>query len=632
MLRPKQVKNGTDGAGRISSILVVGWLIFGWSQPAFPDEQRHLKLAPIRLASDVGGDIDYTYLSNNFGTTRNTLQALGVQVRANVRALSYFWQPWFAQVSGDLGVVLSSSASRYGNPPATTNSGNTLVTGQAALNLLKYSRYPFQAHVFNNDNRASGSSSGINSDYKSSGYDLTQQYRSLRGNLDSLALYTHNENGRASFGTEEVRDSLNLNLTALPFKGQTFRIVGGFINIDRPLTGSSNYLDTLITNHLYQPNSSFSVASLINLIKSGYTSKPGITTLQQTDYNSRQLSSFASWRPIGSPMTITSSVRLLRSTLSSNDSHSSFDDTNFNLGANYAWSPLLRMYGSVNVNDNNNVQIVSTNAAVAAQKLFGDNPDAIILGGFRYTRYAGASLSNSTTTTSNSNQSTTTSNSNQTATTSVQSLGGNLGHALSKSTNLGSGLLTIGLDQRLSELLSTQHSPYSYLTSGGTLSWNRSEGRGSTSLRLRASDSRTLSGKQNFFQIINLQASRNVRLLNHQSLIGNLTIQSTRSGDSDVSTPFTTYPSASLSYHNERVFAVKNLTFNSTLNIVGAAIVSSQNSTNPMNFSTSSQASTAWDNDLNYFIGKLRLRLYSHIAVVNNGTQSSLLFTMNRSF
>jgi hypothetical protein len=610
----------------------VGWLVFGWSRPAFPDEQRHLQLAPIEFATRVGGDIGYTYLSNHFGTSRTAMQMLGVQVTANARARSYFWQPWFAQVSGDLSVGVNSSTTSYGPPPATSKSANMAVTGQAALDMLKYSRFPFKAHVFQGENHASGSSSGINSDYKNSGFDLTQQYRSLRGDVDSLAFYTHSTGGRASFGTEEVRDQLNLTLTAQPVKYQSLHVIGAFSDISHPPKGDRLLTDTLMTNHLYQPNSSFSVASLVNLIKTDYTLNSGISAPQQSDYNSQQLSSFASWRPNGNPLTMTSSVRLLRSKISSDSTTPlRFDDSNFNLGANYAWSRLLRMYGSVNVNDDNSgIQTVSTNAALAAQKFFGENPDAINLGGFRYTRFAGASLSNSTTTRTSSSQTATTSTPNQTATSSVQSLGGNLGHQLSKSTSLGSGSLTIDLNQRLSEVLSTRSTPVSNLISGGSLSWNRSKGMEVTIFRLRATDSRTLTGRQSFFQLINLQASRNVRLLRHQSLTGNLTIQTSRSGDSEISTPFITTPSADLYYTNERLFAVKNLTFTSTLQITGAEIVSSQNSTDL--FSTGNTARAAWDNNLNYFIGKLKLRLYSHIAEANKVSQSSLLFSINRAF
>ena len=313
MLRPKRAKYGIDGVSRISGVLMMGWLIFGCSHPAFADEGRHLKLAPIRISSELGGNISYTYFGNNLGVARNSSNAFGVNVNYKVRAASYFWQPWFAEISGGLGVWLDSSVTNYSPPPTTTKSANATLMGDVALDMLKYSRFPFKARVYKSGNHASGTASGINSDHRDKGYELSQEYRSLNGRIDSLASFVHNTGGRASFGTEEVRDHLNLYLSALPFQYQSLRISGNFTDTSHPLIGETIISDSLSTNHLYQPNASFSIASLLDLIKTGYTRKPGIITLQQNDFNSQQLSSYASWRPIQSALTVTSSVRLYRS-------------------------------------------------------------------------------------------------------------------------------------------------------------------------------------------------------------------------------------------------------------------------------------------------------------------------------
>ena len=264
--------------------------------------------------------------------------------------------------------------------------------------------------------------------------------------------------------------------------------------------------------------------------------------------------------------------------------------------------------------------------------MFGSS-EGVNIGDYRYTRYGTASLSNATVT-SSSNLTTTPGSANLTNTTSVQSLGGNLGHGLSKSTHLDGGTLTINLNQTFSEVLSSRHTPFSHLSSNGSWSWRRSAGRETTYFRLTASDSRDLSGRQSFFQLINLQAVRDVLLIRHQSLNGNLTIQTTRSGYSGkyngVSTPLITSPSASVRYDNQRLFSVPNLTLTSALQLTAHDIVSSQ--TNQSGFSSANTATAAWDNDVNYFIGRLRLRALLHIAEVNNTTQSSLWFTMNRGF
>ncbi len=623
-------KNGTDGATRISIVLVAGWLIFGWARPAFSDETRHLELAPIQMGAQTSGDLGYIFESYKTGTNKTSSQALGVNVRTNIQARTYFWQPWLAQISSSLGVGLSSST--VSSSSSSTKNRSMATTGDAALELVKYSRFPFKAHVFKGMNHATGSAvSRINPDVTNSGYDLSQKYRNLSGRVDILALYLHNASGRTGFGEEDIRDQLDFSAGINTFKYQTISLYGTKYEISHPAKGDRYKMDSWRVNHVYQPISSLSVTSMVNVISTRYTLQSSIIPLLSSSYSAQQLSSFASWRPVGTPLTLTSSVRLLKSTIDSNNSAVVNADTaNFNLGANYAWSRLLRMYGSVNVSDISGLQTVTTNAALSAQKMFGENPDAVNLGGFRYSRFAGASISNSTTTTSGSNNANT-GNTTQT-TNSTQTLAGNIGHDLIKKTDLGGGLMTIDLNQRLSEAVSTSHSPSSRLSSSGSLSWSQSEGRNTTIIRTRASDSRSLTGNQNFFQLINLQATRNIDLLNSQSLIGNLTIQTSRSGSSGTSTPFVTTPSANLMYQNARVFHVKNLTFNSTLNVIGAEIVSSQSSPNPLGVSTDSTASASWDNDMHYFIGKLDLSLYYSLVEANRTSRSILRFTMKRAF
>ncbi|HTN95028.1 MAG TPA: hypothetical protein VMJ33_10630 [Gallionella sp.] len=633
MLTSQRANKGAEGAGRFSSVLVMAaWLIIVWSQPAFPDEERHLKLAPIRFSSNVGGNLYYTYLDNTYGKNRIASQLLGVRVLGDFHARSFFWQPWFAQISGGVLFDATADSTSYGPPPSTSNSGNVRLTGEAALDLLKYSRFPFRAHAYKSEDHTSGTTSGINGDYINKGYDLTQEYRSLSRNIDSIVQYGHNNGGRASVGTEEVTNTLGLNLTYQPhnLSNQSFHLTGTFNDNSHPLIGDHLLTDLLTLNHLYFPQSAFSIATMVNQAKSDYTLQPGSNPQIHSVYNSGQLTSFASWRPLRRGLTMTSSVRLLRSDYNNLATSTRNDYSNFNLGANYAWSTLLRAYGSVNVYDDNfGIQTVSTIAALDASKGFGED-QAINLGGFHYSRYASANISNATVTT-NSNLTNPSGGATQTRTTSAQSLGLNLGHALDKRTSLDGGFMTTNLNQRLTEVLSSRYTPHTHLSSSASTSWNRSEGRANTIFTLRATDSRDLTGFEYFSQMINLQASRHINLLHNQAMDGNLTVQTTRGGSRYGSSEFRTSPSANLHYGNQRLFSVRNMTFDSNLQITAADIVSAQNS-NPLMLSTTSTARTSWDNRLEYTIGRLRIKLYSHIAVVNNDIESTLYFNVNRQF
>jgi hypothetical protein len=617
MRRSKRVKNEATGAGRASCVTAGTLLIISWSCPAFPDEQPHLRLAPIELRTTAGGNIAYTFQRNTFGKDKSIQQELDLGVNAGIMARTFIWQPWLARVTGMLQVATGTNTTQ-GTTIPTNRSGNTFITGNGNLQVLLHSRFPFTGHVYRSLNETNGFLSNINSNYVNTGIDLLQKYRSKDGKLDSSAAFSRAMGGRANFSTEDISNQLNIDLRSEPFRYQTVRLAGSAGNTNHPIKGERSFQNSLVGDHTYEPNPELSVASFLNLIKTSFTLPPPAAIPLQQDYNSQQLSSVAAWRPEGSPLTVTGSARIFRTNSSSNGVVTpTVNDTNLNLGANYAWSPLLRMYGSVNVNDNNGFQSITTNANLSAQRGFGDK-NVSDIGGFRYSRSAGASLSNTTTTTTASDQTTTT--------TSVQSLGGSLGHDLSKTTQLGSGNLNMAAHQSLTAVISSATSPATQLNTGGSLGWQSTDNHGTTVMRLQANDSHRLSNPTRFFQMINLQAYRTEQVGRDQSLTGSLTLGGSRSGDRKLTTPFVATPSADLHYTHNRLFKVKHLDFDSSLSIQGAQIMSSRDS-NQLD-----SASATWNNNLYYFIGRLKMQLHMGVQEVHNTTQSSILFTMNRTF
>ncbi len=623
MLRAKRVKNGTTGGSRISSVAVGAWLIFGWSRPAFADDQPHLRLAPIQFRTEVGGNLQYTYERYTIGAERTTQQRLDLGVGAGFVARSFIWQPWLAKVTGAFFVNVTTDAARIttsnGNPLPTSRSGNTTILGDARLDVLDRSRFPFAAHIYRSGNQANGFLAGTNSDFVNTGLDLTQQYRARNGLFDAIGGFVYATNGRADFGSEDIRRQANLTLNAEPYAHQTVRVIGTLSTEEHPLKGDNSMNNSFMGTHIYQPTPGFSVGTLLDLNHLDFNvTSP--TSPQQSAYTSQQLSSTSAWRPEGTALTMTGSARVFRENSAANGvSSPASNDTNLDIGANYAWSPLIRMYGSLNVDDSNGVQTVMSTANLTAQKGFGAK-GVSEYEGFRYTKSVNASLSNTTNTTTNADQTTTT--------TSVQSLGTNIGHDLSRAAKIGSGNFRMDLNQGLSTVVTTAGSPTTRLLSTGSLAWNRNDSSGMTVMRLSGADNRYLSTPNSFFDLINLQASRSEQVGRDQSLIGNLTIQGTRSGSRIVpGSPFITSPSADLTYHNMKLFHVKNLDFTSTLQLHGAEILSYKDPTYQPQPSTAS-----WDNNLNYFIGRLKVALTTHVAEISNTLQSSILFTMNRSF
>jgi hypothetical protein len=632
MLRLKLVKNGASGAGHISGVMVVAYLILGWSRPAFsvettasPDEQPHLQLAPIYISHSLGGNIGYFFDRTTNGPNKYIQQTLGVGVTAHVSVRSFFWQPWFAQVSTSLiGSVFTNNTHTNTAPNYHSQAKN--ISGDAALKVLNTSRFPFEAHIFKDDTSITALYSGTNDSTQVTGYSLDQRYQSRSQRLTGSAVFT-SKNRYSGLNTGPIHEDLfNFGLTDRLTRTQVISIYGATNRVDNRSAGTSFLYDTLTANHSYQPNTIFSVSSLANQLKYDYGLKAQASSpAQQYDSSALQFNSFAAFRPEKSPLTMTSSVRFLSTDNTVNGAAApTLNNTNFNLGANYLFSPFIRMYGSVNVADSLGTQTVATSTALTAAKPFRFANQTTGPDGFIYSGSAGGTVSTATAATTIAG--------NQTSTNALN-LGAYLSHALDKNTEIGGGRLSENLNQSLtmshslsaSNVVNTNRQ-ITNLTTSGSLGWSQSEGSAATHLRLSATDSRYLSEPRRAFQMVNLQASRSEALSRNESLQGNLTVQGTHSQQAGQASYSTLTPSAELNYLNLRLLKVRDLTYNSVLRI-------SEGNIAPVSYYVNQdQAIRSWTNDLDYKIGVLVLKLHTIIAVVRNTPRSTIMFMMNRPF
>ena len=254
------------------------------------------------------------------------------------------------------------------------------------------------------------------------------------------------------------------------------------------------------------------------------------------------------------------------------------------------------------------------------------------------------------------------SDSPQTSTTESQKqLTLQLSHSLSRTIRLAGGS-TVGMDLSQGVSLNAAQQTASLnppatkqLTHSGSLSWDLSQGTGAAYLRLSASDSRSLDGPKDFYQMINFQASSNLPTGSNSSWNGNLTVQSVRQGRDPLpasvastaasstqarNQDFATNSSGSVSYQNQRVFGVRRLRFSSDLRLNGQSLL-------PIFGSSKSQELAAWENRLEYAIGRTQLRLNFMIAsigipqiTIGSPTEAervrkvnrSIMFSVSRSF
>lgn len=627
MLRAKPVKLDTYGVSHISGVVLVAYLIMGWSRPAFsaeaaatPDEQPHLQLAPINIYHSVGGYLGYIYDRTATGAISTNQQTLYVGVNGMVGLQSFFWQPWFAQINANLSVNANSARTSSSTSPLNT-SVNTYINGDTILNVLKKSRFPFKARIYRQDTRSDVSYSGLINDMVTTGYGLIQSYTTQNRRLSASLNYDNNKT-TVTNSSPIYADTTNFDGRYQLTRFQSITLSGNAFNQDQPGSGRNSSFDTLVANHLYRPNSVFSVATLADLYQNNSVTGSGTASMQQFTSNSGQFNSFASLRPEKTPLTITSSIRFLRFDSTTNGvpdttSYALQNSTNFNLGANYLFSPLIRLYGSVNVQDIAGIQTVTTSSALTAAKQFRSITN---IGGYRYSGTAGGSLSsNNTTTVDQVNHSTTQ--------TQVQNLGLYLSHALDKSSSFGSATLTKNLNQTVTTAQSTVGNSLSTLATAGSLGLHQWQDKQSTDLHISVTDSRNLGGRHHVFQMINLQASSNENISIDEYLQGNLTVQATHTEYAGISNiPNTISPNARMVYHNSRAFKVRRLTFESTL------FLSDSNLAPTSTPGYLNSATRYWENNFQYSIGLLSLQLKTRVALVGNYSSSNILFSAVRNF
>lgn len=571
----------------------------------------------------IGGMLSYSGRRDSFDGQNRTLTGLAATLNASTK--TFIWEPWFARVNGTLGFTTALYNSS-GSETADSSSKNVIVTGSGQLWVLTQSRLPLTAHFQRSDGRVSSDLALANS-YASHGYGFSQSYLRPAGN----AVFNWDRNTQTSEASGSYRlDSLLLTAEH-NLEQQRLQFTGNRLNNTHESSGDYTVQNNLSLQHSYKPSPSISVNSMGNISRSGYR-------LQQVDNNTRlmQLSSFGSWSTPVQGLGLTAGARVMALeadgtglAYNSNVYGARVRNANANLGADYAFNRYVRLNAGLNVNlvEIDGVRTVTTNVNTNQSAGVNYQPDPVELGAFRYNWSASANLGNQIGS-ENSNSSTP---GNQTGSdNSSTQLTLQVRHNLSRSIMLeGGSTVAVEAGQDLSTSTSVSSSAQGsepaatqYLTHSGSLSWALSQQFGSALVRLSASDFRALDGRQEFFQLVNFQASSNLPSGHNSSWTGNLTVQAVRQGrnmllgntdpfyaptNTEPNRGFQMSSSGAISYQNGRVFGVRRLNFVSALRLNSQALL-------PLLGSARDHETAAWSNDLDYSIGRLRLRLNMLIA------------------
>lgn len=619
-LAPAPVQNSTDQPAPATGVADV-----------VPQDNQGITwfLPPVRL----GGSVSY-YVARNSSDGQSTNQT-GLVTTLNARTGTYIWRPWFATVNANL--AFTHSTNKFDNIDSSSKSKSVSVNGGGQLNVVPLSKFPFEAHFQLNDSRASIDQL-VGTTYASERFGFTQRY--YREGGDALLRWDRNvqhdvETGRDRQDTLQLRISNKLGEHTLEF-------IGDRSDSRRESTGEKAIVNSLALQHSYVPESTISISNFVNVSQSNYELLSGGSGSRLV-----QMSSNVFWRPENSPMTVNGGVRMFAvdSDLSGLSvvgapTANKTTNANANIGVSYELNRLTRLSASLNVNQNENNGIKSNSSSQLASVNY--TPDNLALGDFSYRWGTSASVASTQASSAESQTQLTLQLSHSLSRTIRLSGGSAIGMDAGQGVSLSAGQKSNGLDP-----VATKH-----INHTGSLSWDFSQESGSPLFRLSASDSRSLDGPRDFYQMINFQASSNMATGPNTSWSGNLTVQSVRQGrdplpsaatGDSVQVPnqdFVTNSSGSINYQNQRTFGVRRLRFSSDLRLNGQSLL-------PVFGGSKVQELAAWQNSLDYSIGRTQLRLNFLISssglpqiTIGPATETqrvrsvskSIMFTITRSF
>lgn len=304
-------------------------------------------IPPIRWLGSTG----YTLRRSSSNSGVKSLDQL---VNGNLRASSYIYAPWFATVSGDIGVVTgvneitSGDGSNGGGESQQTR--HMSLVGGGNLDLFPASRFPFNASFSRSDSRVTGVA--LSNDYTDTRFGLRQSYRTEDSQQNASVSFDHS--------SVAVRDGRKDTVNAL--YGSYTVPIGAFNNnvnarlsvSDREGTGEGSSLFTLNSTHTLRSENNFSLQAYSNYTDNKLRYGSG-TSLTESRGQYMQLSTSASWQPEFEdtedlPLTLTGGLVYFDSRNGSESFTSQTQRVSGTAAAYYRFSPNLSVNGSGTVN------------------------------------------------------------------------------------------------------------------------------------------------------------------------------------------------------------------------------------------------------------------------------------------
>lgn len=527
----------------------------------------------------------------------------------NVSVASYIYQPWFAQVSANLGLVWSGAG-------GSGTGGSMAVTGGASLALFPASRFPAEATLTVSDSRASDESDGA--DYRSVLMGLRQSYRTagdaiVAGRLERSTL-SGPVIGRDVLGVAAATYSGRQGLHALSGDGFWSTNAG---------SASETRIRRVAAQHSYAPADNLNVETLASYNWQEVEQNAG------SALGSRfaQLASFATWRPDEGealydekhPMMVTGGLRATLIGLETGTAASDAVALSGAAGVSYELGPATRLYANGSVThasgDNGGGFFSSLNANAAY------DPQPIRRGPYAYSwRLSGGGAA---ATGDDADR---------------QSLFAQASHQVTRDfAVLDRSVLTLTLGQGLGGLVSTRDENALTIAHNAQATWTApGDSAAQTYASLGLADARSFGTPRSQFQLANLQLTRQAPIDALSYWSANLTVQGSRqSGEASIAsttaydTGFNVSTYGSVSYQHRRAFGVPRLRLTASYT---AGQSQFQSRAEGDTQATPHQVSDAFDARLEYRIGKLDTRLVVRSAAVDGRRNTGIYLRATRYF
>ena len=552
-------------------------------------------LAPLRWGGNITDTFRWAKTDDGTSDT-NHFQSI------DVRAASYIWQPWFAQVNGNLNLsrgVADSSA-------ADSETDRQSISGSGSLSIFPQSRFPFSASYSLSDSRTQAR---ITQETQNERLSLRQEYRPQTGNSHYFAKYDSSTLTSSVVDEKDTVTSWQGGYTNT-FRNQTLNLDVQYTESEQGESGNGLVLENYLAQHNWRASELLTVNSNASLTRSDFQSDDSASNRSQY----MQAYSTASWNP-NKNTSVSGGLRYFNLSNETGENRNEVQSLSGNASVNYRHTQNLSFNGSLTLattrTDEGSGWISTQSGHVSY------NNDPYVFGDFSYNWNVNGGLSNQL--------------SSEESASTTYNAGGT--HTLNHRYQIsGASTLTSYVSESLTARYGKDYGGSQTVShnAGASLGVTLSEKLGG-GITLSASDTRTFGDERSDNQSLSMQTTANLAISSYSSAAANFNLQWNRSGrDDPASDGLATWgATGSASYMHSRAFGIPRLRYSLMFNLnyssTNARLLGDADADRVRDGYTIAQ-------HLDYQIGRMDARLTATRAVQDGKENAMIYLQIGRAF